>query len=57
MLQRMLINKHIKSDVASHGIEAIQAYLANPTKYSLIFMDNLMPEMVIFSSFIFLSII
>jgi CheY-like chemotaxis protein len=46
MLQRILFNKQIQSDVAENGIEAVEVFLRNPNKYSLVFMDNLMPEMV-----------
>ncbi len=46
MLQRILFNKNIRSDTAENGLKAVEVYEQNPNKYCLIFMDNLMPEMV-----------
>jgi CheY-like chemotaxis protein len=46
MLQRILFNKSIPSDAAKNGQEAIDMVALNPAKYSLIFMDNMMPVMV-----------
>ena len=46
MLQRILFNKNIQSDTSENGLEAVNLYLQNPDKYSVIFMDNMMPEMV-----------
>jgi len=47
MLRALLNRNGIKNvDVAENGLEAVEAALANPLKYDIIFMDNLMPVMV-----------
>ena len=47
MLQALLKNTGaMKVDTAENGLEAVQAAQANPLKYDIIFMDNLMPVMV-----------
>lgn len=46
MLQRILFNKNIQSDTSENGQDAVHMYAKNPNKYSVIFMDNMMPEMV-----------
>ena len=45
---RALLNRNgaKKVDLAENGLQAVQAALADPGKYDLIFMDNLMPVMV-----------
>ena len=47
MLQALLKNNGAnKVDTAENGLEAFHAAQANPLKYDIIFMDNLMPVMV-----------
>lgn len=47
ILQALLNNNGAKEvDTAENGQEAVAAALANPQKYDIIFMDNLMPVMV-----------
>ena len=47
ILQALLNNNGAKDvDTAENGQEAVEAALANPQKYDIIFMDNLMPVMV-----------
>ena len=47
MLQALLKNNGAtKVDTAENGLEAVHAAQANPLKYDIIFMDNLMPVMV-----------
>ena len=47
MLQALLKRNGAKSvDLAENGLEAVQVALADPQKYGIIFMDNLMPIMV-----------
>ena len=47
MLQAILKRNGAKMvDLAENGQEAIEAALADPQKYGIVFMDNLMPVMV-----------
>ena len=47
MLQALLNKSGAKKvDTAQNGLEAVHTALANPLKYDIIFMDNLMPVMV-----------
>ena len=47
MLQALLKrNGATKVDTAENGLEAVQAALADPQRYDIIFMDNFMPVMV-----------
>ena len=47
MLKALLSrNDAAEVDMAENGLEAVEAALANPLKYDIIFMDNLMPVMV-----------
>ena len=47
MLQALLHrNGGKKIDVAENGHEALKVALADPLKYDIIFMDNLMPVIV-----------
>ena len=47
ILQALLNNNGAKEvDTAENGLEAVRVTLANPQKYDIIFMDNLMPVMV-----------
>jgi CheY-like chemotaxis protein len=47
MLQALLNKNGAKKvDTAQNGLEAVHTALANPLKYDIIFMDNLMPVMV-----------
>lgn len=49
MLQRVLMNSFstVQSDVAADGREAVEIVRVDLEKYRCIFMDNLMPEMVL----------
>ena len=46
---KMLLNRSATKfvDTAENGLQAVNAVLANPEKYDIIFMDNSMPVMVI----------
>ena len=47
MLQALLKkNGATEVDMAENGKEAVDAALADPQKYDIIFMDNLIPVMV-----------
>ena len=45
ILQAMLEPTNLDIDSAENGLEAVQAFAADPEKYDLIFMDVQMPEM------------
>ena len=48
MLRALLHRNGVKQvDLAENGLEAVQAALADPMKYDVIFMDNFMPVMVL----------
>ena len=50
MLQALLKNNGATDvDMAENGLEAIEATLADPQKYDIIFMGNLMPMMVLYT--------
>ena len=46
MLQHLLTNNKVSSDIACDGVEAIEQFNNNSKKYELIFMDYTMPNMV-----------
>ena len=47
MLQAILKRNGAKMvDLAENGQDAVEAALADPQKYGIVFMDNLMPVMV-----------
>ena len=46
LLRRVLINRGIKCDSNNDGQEVLHNIKYNPNKYNIIFMDNLMPNMV-----------
>ena len=46
MLSRLLQLQSVESDMACDGSEAVQMVKSSPGKYDMIFMDNLMPNMV-----------
>ena len=48
MLKLLLIKAGVEVDLAEDGLEAVTLILADPLKYDVIFMDNLMPKMVYF---------
>lgn len=49
MLQALLKkNGAMNVDTAENGLEAVHVVQANPLKYDIIFMDNLMPVMVLY---------
>ena len=50
MLQVLLKNNGATEvDMAENGLEAIEATLADPQKFDIIFMGNLMPMMVLYT--------
>ena len=49
MLKMLLIKLGVEVDLAEDGFEAIECTLADPSKYDIIFMDNLMPKLVHYS--------
>ena len=52
MLQTLLNrNGAVSVDLAEKGLEAVQAALAEPQKYKIIFMENFMPIMVHIQNF------
>ena len=48
MLKLLLTKAGVEVDLAEDGLEAVTLILADPLKYDVIFMDNLMPKMVYF---------
>lgn len=46
MLKLLLLKFGAQVDLAEDGLEAVELVLADPTKYDIVFMDNLMPKMV-----------
>lgn len=49
MLKMLLIKLGVEVDLAEDGFEALECALADPSKYDIIFMDNLMPKLVHYS--------
>ena len=47
MLQLILKKKGLDPDLAVDGAEAVRAVQRNPNIYRIIFMDNMMPNMVL----------
>ena len=47
MLQLILKKKGLESDLAVDGAEAVRTVTLNPNMYRIIFMDNMMPIMVL----------
>ena len=48
MLKLLLTKAGVEVDLAEDGLEAVTLILADPLKYDVIFMDNLMPKLVYF---------
>lgn len=46
MLKLLLSKVNVDADMAEDGAEAVNLVLSDPFKYDIIFMDNLMPNMV-----------
>ena len=46
MLKILLKKLNVEADTAENGRIAVEMILRNPEQYYLVFMDNLMPEMV-----------
>ena len=46
MLKMLLKKANVEVDMAEDGSQAVDFALSNPLKYDIIFMDNLMPNMV-----------
>ena len=58
MLQALLKNTGaMRVDTAENGLEAVHAAQANPLKYDIIFMDNLMPHRLPYIGFRITSLI
>ena len=52
MLRALLARNGVKMvDLAENGLEAVRAALTDPMKFDVIFMDNLMPVMVLLASY------
>ena len=46
MLKLLLKKLNFEADTAENGRVAVEMILRNPEQYYLVFMDNLMPELV-----------
>ena len=46
MLKLLLKKLNVEADTAENGRIAVEMIMAAPEQYHLVFMDNLMPEMV-----------